>query len=310
VARVESLELSLLLQQLPRVRGQYRENAALHTTNWFGVGGAAEVLYKPADVQDLSDFLAATPADIPITVIGVGSNLIIRDGGIAGVVIRLGRGFVEVGLEGEIVSAGAAALDVHVARYAADYGRAGLAFLSGIPGTIGGACAMNGGAYGREVKDALIEAELVLRDGRVVRMTADELDFSYRKSQFPTGAIFTRAWFETTEEDPAQLNREMEEINRKRAESQPIRERTGGSTFKNPEGHKAWELIDAAGCRGLRVGGAMMSELHCNFMINTGNATAADLEALGEDVIARVKAYSGVTLEWEIKRIGVTLTPE
>ncbi len=296
-----------MLDKLPKVRGNYRPNAELKSTNWFGVGGAAEVLYKPADVQDLADFIRGCPKDIPITVIGVGSNLIVRDGGLDGVVIRLGRGFTAIEVEGDVVSAGAAALDVHVARVAADHGRDGLAFLSGIPGTIGGALAMNGGAYGREVKDALIEAELVLRDGSVARMTADELDFTYRHSVFPKGAVFSRAWFATMAGDAAEIHAQMEEINRKRAETQPIRERTGGSTFKNPEGYKAWQLIDAAGCRGLRVGGAQMSELHCNFMLNTGDATASDLETLGEEVRAKVMAHSGIELQWEIKRIGRAL---
>lgn len=296
---------SALLHRLPQVRGGYRAQADLKATNWFGVGGPAEVLFKPADAQDLADFMRGCPKDVPVTVIGVGSNLIVRDGGLEGVVIRLGRGFTAIDVEGDVISAGAAALDVHVARVAADHGRAGLAFLSGIPGTIGGALAMNGGAYGREVKDALIEAELCLRDGTLKRMTADALDFTYRHSVFPKGAVFTRAWFATEAGDAGQIHAQMEEINRKRAETQPIRERTGGSTFKNPEGHKAWQLIDAAGCRGLKVGGAQMSELHCNFMINTGHATAAELEALGEEVRARVKAHAGVELVWEIKRIGV-----
>lgn len=293
-----------LLDALPKVRGGYREKAELKSTNWFGVGGPAEILFKPADVQDLADFMCGCPKDVPVTVIGVGSNLIVRDGGLEGVVIRLGRGFTSIEAEGTVISAGAAALDVHVARVAADHGRAGLAFLSGIPGTVGGALAMNGGAYGREVKDVLQEAELVLRDGSIRRMTVDELDYTYRHSVFPQGAVFTRAWFATTQGDAAEIHAQMDEINRKRAETQPIRERTGGSTFKNPEGHKAWQLVDAAGCRGLTVGGAQMSELHCNFMLNTGDATAADLEGLGEEVRRRVKAQSGVQLEWEIKRIG------
>lgn len=289
---------------LPTVRGSYRFDVPLAATNWFGVGGPADVLFKPADTADLAQFLQGLPEDIPVTILGVGSNLIIRDGGLAGVVIKLGRGFTEIRVEHEIVEAGAAALDVHVARVAADHGRDGLAFLSGIPGTIGGALAMNGGAYGREVKDALVEAEMVTRRGDVVRVSAAQLHFTYRHAIFPEGAIFTRAWFATQAGECTTIHAAMVEINRKRAETQPIRERTGGSTFKNPEGHKAWQLIDAAGCRGLSIGGAQMSELHCNFMLNTGNATAADLEALGEEVRARVLAQSGVALEWEIKRIG------
>lgn len=311
MARVEGRELGdtyracdNLIHRLPKVRGGYRAEAELKGTNWFGVGGPADVLFKPVDVHDLADFMRGCPEDIPVTVIGVGSNLIIRDGGLEGVVIRLGRGFTSIDVEGDVVSAGAAALDVHVARVAADHGRSGLAFLSGIPGTIGGALAMNGGAYGREVKDVLIEAELCLRDGTVMRMKGDALHFTYRNSVFPKGAVFTRAWFATEAGDAAEIHAQMEAINRKRAETQPIRERTGGSTFKNPDGHKAWQLIDEAGCRGLRVGGAQMSELHCNFMLNTGEASAADLEALGEEVRSRVKAHAGIELAWEIKRIG------
>lgn len=293
-----------LVQRLPQVRGAYRANADLKKTNWFGVGGAAEVLFKPADVQDLADFMKACPADVPLTVIGVGSNLIVRDGGIKGVVIRLGRGFTDIVVEGDTVIAGAAAMDVHVARVAAEAGRAGLEFLVGIPGTIGGALAMNGGAYGRETQDVLIEAELVLRSGDVVRMTPEALRYSYRHSVFPDGAVFTRGWFRTHTDAPEAVLARMEEISRKREATQPIRERTGGSTFKNPDGHKAWQLIDAAGCRGLQVGGAQMSELHCNFMINTGEATAADLEALGEEVRRRVREQAAVELQWEIKRLG------
>jgi UDP-N-acetylmuramate dehydrogenase len=293
-----------LLEHLPPVRGTYRPNAELKATNWFRVGGPAEMLFKPADTQDLADFLRGCPHDIPITVIGVGSNLIVRDAGIAGVVIRLGRGFTEILVEGDVIVAGAAAMDVHVAQVAAEAGRAGLAFLSGIPGTIGGALAMNGGAYGREMKEVLIEAELVLRDGTVVRRTAEELHYRYRACELPEGAIFTRAWLRTGAGERTEILAEIARINEARAATQPIRSRTGGSTFKNPEGAKAWELIDAAGCRGLQVGGAQMSELHCNFMINTGDATASDLEALGEEVRKRVKSHSEVELQWEIKRIG------
>lgn len=289
---------------LPHVRGSYREQADLSKTNWFGVGGPAEVLFKPADVQDLADFMKGCPAEMPITVIGVGSNLIVRDGGLKGVVIRLGRGFTDISVQGNIVVAGAAAMDVHVARVAAESGRGGLEFLSGIPGTIGGALAMNGGAYGTEMKDVLMEAELCLRDGSIARMGPEELQYTYRHSVFPEGAIFTRAWLSTQGGDEGVLKK-MEEITKAREATQPIRERTGGSTFKNPEGQKAWKLVDEAGCRGLTIGGAQMSELHCNFMINTGTATARDLETLGEEVRARVKAHSGVELEWEIKRLGI-----
>jgi UDP-N-acetylmuramate dehydrogenase len=296
-----------LRQQLPQVRGQYRFDAPLSKTNWFGVGGSADVLFKPEDTADLAHFIKNKPVDLPVTVIGVGSNLIVRDGGIRGVVIRLGRFFNEATLEGEVMIAGTAMLDVNLAKVAASHGRAGLEFMSGIPGTVGGALAMNAGAYGREVKDVLIKAEAVTREGEVIELGLEDMAFSYRHYGGPQGLIFTRAWFATTVDAPAAIEARIAEIQAKRETTQPIRERTGGSTFANPEGHKAWQLIDAAGCRGLTIGGAQMSELHCNFMINTGNATAANLEALGEEVRARVLAHSGVELKWEIKRIGETL---
>lgn len=291
-----------MLSELPKVRGSYRENAPLSKTNWFGVGGNAEILFKPEDTADLAHFLKQNT--LPVTVIGVGSNLIVRDGGIKGAVIRLGRAFNEIKLQGYVVEAGAAVLDLNLARATAHQGRAGLEFFSGIPGTIGGALAMNAGAYGRETKDVLLKAEAVTPEGEVIMLGVEDMRYSYRKYNGPKALIFTRAWFATTSQDAATVEKRIAEIQAKREATQPIRERTGGSTFKNPEGRKAWEMIDAAGCRGLRVGGAQMSELHCNFMINTGGAIAADLEALGEEVIRRVKAHSGVTLEWEIKRIG------
>lgn len=247
---------------------------------------------------------------IPITVIGVGSNLIVRDGGLDGVVIRLGRFFNEAKIDldaaadGSVIAAGAAMLDLNLARLAAGWGRAGLEFMSGIPGTVGGALAMNAGAYGREVKDMLVKAEAVTPAGEIIMLTNADMNYSYRHYGGPAGLIFTRAWFATTADAPEAIEARIAEIQAKREGTQPIRERTGGSTFANPEGHKAWELIDKAGCRGLTIGGAQMSELHCNFMINTGNATAADLEALGEEVRRRVLATSGVELRWEIKRIG------
>jgi UDP-N-acetylmuramate dehydrogenase len=289
---------------LPEVRGQYRFNAPLSKTNWFGVGGAAEVLFKPEDTQDLAHFIKNKPPAIPVTVIGVGSNLIVRDGGLDGVVIRLGRFFNEATLEGDVIVAGAAMLDLNLARLSASMGRAGLEFMSGIPGTVGGALAMNAGAYGREVKDMLIKAEAVTTEGEIITLSLADMKYSYRHYGGQSGLIFTRAWLATTTDDPHAIEARIAEIQAKRETTQPIRERTGGSTFANPEGHKAWELIDKAGCRGLRIGGAQMSELHCNFMINTGNATAADLEALGEEVRRRVKESSGVELRWEIKRIG------
>ncbi|MDX2095674.1 MAG: UDP-N-acetylmuramate dehydrogenase [Alphaproteobacteria bacterium] len=315
--------MTTLQQQLPKVRGAYRFDAPLAKTNWFGVGGAAEVVFRPEDAADLAHFMreiakinASSPSSppqgarmepIPVTVIGVGSNLIVRDGGIRGVVIRLGRFFNTVTLDGDTVVAGAAMLDLNLAQAAAGMGRAGLEFMSGIPGTLGGALAMNAGAYGREVKDVLIKAEAVTHAGEVVELSLADMRYGYRHYGGPEGLIFTRGWFATTRDDPAAIHARIAEIQEKRAATQPIRERTGGSTFRNPEGHKAWELIDAAGCRGLTVGGAQMSPLHCNFMINTGGATAADLEALGEEVRARVKAHSGVELHWEIKRLGEAL---
>lgn len=289
---------------LPDVRGAYRFEAPLAKTNWFGVGGPAQVLFKPEDTADLAHFLKHKPAGLPVTVIGVGSNLIVRDGGIRGVVIRLGRGFNHVAFEGEQVVAGAAMMDVHLAQVAAEHGRAGLEFLSGVPGTVGGALAMNAGAYGSETKDVLVKAEAVTPSGEVITLDVAAMNYAYRKYNGPEGLIFTRAWFATTADAPEAILARIKEIQTKRETTQPIRERTGGSTFKNPEGLKAWELVDRAGGRGLTIGGAQMSELHCNFMLNTGTATAADLEALGEEIRARVKASVGVELQWEIKRIG------
>lgn len=298
------------MSHLPTVRGQYRFDASLAKTNWFGVGGPAEVLFKPEDTADLACFIKHKPRDMPVTIIGVGSNLIVRDGGLDGVVIRLGRFFnearidVEAAADRSVIVAGAAMLDLNLARLAASWGRAGLEFMSGIPGTVGGALAMNAGAYGREVKDVLVRAEAVTAAGEIITLSLEDMKYRYRHYGGPEGLIFTRAWFATTADDPQAIEARIAEIQAKREATQPIRERTGGSTFANPEGHKAWELIDKAGCRGLKIGGAQMSELHCNFMINTGNATAADLEQLGEEVRRRVKESSGVELRWEIKRIG------
>ncbi len=289
---------------LPQVRGGYRFEASLAKTNWFGVGGPAEVLFKPEDADDLAHFIKHKPADLPVTVIGVGSNLIVRDGGIRGVVIRLGRGFNHAMQEGETIVAGAALMDLNLAQIAANHGRAGLEFFAGIPGTVGGALAMNAGAYGREVKDVLLHAEAVTPQGEIIFVQAADMHYAYRQYNGPAGLIFTRAWFATTKDEPEAIQARIKEIQEKREATQPIRERTGGSTFKNPEEHKAWEVVDKAGCRGLRLGGAQMSELHCNFMLNTGDATAADLEALGEEVRRRAKETVGVELQWEIKRIG------
>jgi UDP-N-acetylmuramate dehydrogenase len=294
-----------LIDRLPAVRGRLTANAPLNGITWFRVGGPAEVMFRPADRDDLLDFLQAKPADVPVTVLGVASNVLIRDGGLPGVTLRLGRGFAEVTAEGSDILCGASVLDVNVARAAKQAGIAGLEFLSGVPGTIGGAVRMNAGAYGKETKDVLVWAEAADAAGKVHRLTNAELKFEYRRSALPEDWICLGARLAGAPGDPAEIAARMQEIQSQRADSQPIRSRTGGSTFKNPPGEKAWQLIDAAGCRGLTVGGAMVSEKHCNFLINTGEATAADLENLGEEVRRRVKATSGVELEWEIKRLGL-----
>jgi UDP-N-acetylmuramate dehydrogenase len=288
-----------------------RKDADLSKTNWFRVGGVADYLFKPENSEDLAAFFKAVPHDVPITVLGVGSNLIVRDGGIEGVVIKLGRWFADMqvvddGLNGTSAKlvVGAGCLDINVALFACDHGFAGLEFLSGIPGTMGGAVFMNAGAYGSDISQVLIDCEVVLRSGEIRYFTNQEMGFTYRHSQLPEGAIVTRAVLQATPDEHQAIAQRMQEISSKREETQPIRSRTGGSTFKNPNGYKAWELIDKAGCRGMKLGGAQVSELHCNFLINTGEATAADLESLGEQVIAVVKEKTGVTLEWEIRRIG------
>ncbi len=296
--------------KLPEVRGRLTYDAPLGRQTWLGVGGAAEVLFKPADKQDLIEFVKNCPPDVPVTVLGVASNLIIRDGGIPGVTIRLGRDGAEIKTEGTTVMAGAAALDMNVALAAARASIAGLEYLSGIPGTIGGALRMNAGAYGRETKDVLMSAEVLFRDGTVRTMTAKEMHMTYRHNALPDNVIFLGCTLQGESGDPDVIAGKINEIKIKRAESQPIRAKTGGSTFANPEGHKAWQLIDAAGCRGLKVGAAQMSEMHANFMINTGGATAADLERLGEKVREKVYAHSGVMLRWEIKRVGVPLAQD
>jgi UDP-N-acetylmuramate dehydrogenase len=294
-----------LLERLPPVRGRLTAGASLTGVTWFRVGGPAEVLFKPADVEDLAEFLAAKPADVPVTVIGVGSNLLVRDGGVPGIVIRLGRAFAAVACDGHRVSAGAAALDIHVAAAAAEAGIGGLEFLSGVPGTIGGALRMNAGAYGAEMKDVTCHARALDSKGGLHRLGLAELGFGYRHSGAPAGWIFVDAELEGRPDNLAAISGRMAEIRAKREESQPLRTRTGGSTFANPPGRKAWQLIDEAGCRGLTLGGAQVSEKHCNFLINTGSATAADLEDLGEEVRRRVRDTSGIELTWEIRRIGV-----
>ncbi|MFQ5774241.1 MAG: UDP-N-acetylmuramate dehydrogenase [Kiloniellaceae bacterium] len=294
-----------LIERLPPVRGRYRANAPLAPITWFRVGGPAEVMFRPADRRDLLELLRARPADVPVTVIGVGSNLLVRDGGVPGVVVRLGRGFADIAIEGREVACGAAALDVNVATAARLAAVGGLEFLCGVPGTIGGALRMNAGAYGKEIKDVLVEAEAADPAGAVHVLAPEGLGFAYRDASLPGDWIFLGARLRGHPDDPETIAKRMAEIQAARAGSQPIRTRTGGSTFKNPPGHKAWELIDRAGCRGLKRGGAMVSEQHCNFLINTGTATAADLETLGEEVRARVFEASGIRLEWEIRRIGV-----
>lgn len=302
---VASVKSSSLIERLPAVRGELVENAPMAPLTWFRVGGPAEVLFRPVDFDDLAAFLAGTPEDVPVTVVGVGSNLLVRDGGIPGVVIRLGKAFMQVeALEGHRIRAGAAALDVAVARAAQEAGIAGLEFYRGIPGSIGGALRMNGGAYERETKDVVIEVVAYDRRGKRHVLSNAELHYTYRHCGAPGDLIFVEALFQGRAGDKAEILARMDEITSRREETQPIRTRTGGSTFKNPPGQKSWQLIDAAGGRGLRRGAAQVSELHCNFLINTGQATAADLEDLGEEVRARVKSQSGVTLEWEIKRIG------
>ncbi|MGE0230158.1 MAG: UDP-N-acetylmuramate dehydrogenase [Flavobacteriaceae bacterium] len=298
--------------RFPGMRGRLVANFALAPLTWFKVGGPAQALYTPADEDDLAAFLAALDPAIPVTVIGLGSNLLVRSGGVPGVVIRLARGFADIEFGEDCkVTAGAALPDMRVARAAAEASVAGLSFLRGIPGSIGGALRMNGGAYGGETKDALIEARAVSRDGRVHVLTPDEMGMTYRHNAAPEDLIFTRATFQGRPGSREEILAEMDSITERREASQPIRSRTGGSTFKNPDPpgtpdqRKAWKLIDEAGCRGLKIGGAQMSEQHCNFMINTGDATADDLEALGEEVRRRVKEKSGVDLHWEIKRIGV-----
>jgi UDP-N-acetylmuramate dehydrogenase len=294
-----------LQTRLPNLRGRLVANQPLGEFTWFRVGGPAQALFMPEDENDLAYFLRNLPPDVPVTVIGAGSNLIARDGGVAGVTIRLGRGFNAVTVEPDSrIRAGTAILDVMVAREAQKESIAGLAFLSGIPGTIGGALRMNAGAYGGETKDILIEARGVDRAGNLHRFGNAAMGFSYRHCGVPDDVIFTSALFQGRAGDPEQIAAEMAAIREKREASQP-RNRTGGSTFKNPPGQSAWKLVDDAGCRGLAVGGAQVSELHSNFLINLGNATASDIETLGETVRARVKAHCGVELEWEIKRIGV-----
>jgi UDP-N-acetylmuramate dehydrogenase len=299
--------MTRLIDGLPAVRGSLTPDAPLKDLVWFRAGGPAEILFRPADADDLAAFLAARPASLRVSVIGVGSNLLVRDGGIPGVVVRLSSAFGKIETDGLRVRVGAAALDGAVARAAADAGIAGLEFLRGVPGTIGGALKMNAGCYGREVKDIFVEATAIDTKGNEIRLSGADMAFEYRKARGAgDGLIFVGAVLEGTRDEPGAIKARMEELSANREASQPIKSKTGGSTFKNPPGHKAWQLVDEAGCRGLMLGGAQVSEKHTNFLINTGDATAADLENLGEEVRKRVLEKSGVSLEWEIKRVGVT----
>lgn len=293
---------------VPGLQGQVSANASMKPFSWFRTGGPAQLLFEPAGEIDLVEFLRHIPRDWPVMPVGLGSNLLVRDGGVPGVVVKLGKPFAEVEiLDGHRVRAGAGAPDVKVARAAAEAGIAGFTFLRGIPGAIGGALRMNGGAYGGEVKDILVEARAVRRDGHVENFDHAKMAFTYRRSGAPEDAIFTSALFAGTPGEPAELLAAMDEITRQRSATQPVNTRTGGSTFKNPEGHSAWKLVDAAGCRGLRIGGAQVSELHTNFLIASPEATSADIERLGDEVRRRVLENSGVELHWEIKRVGLPL---
>lgn len=291
---------------LPDLRGRLTPNAMMADITWFRVGGPAQVLFSPADEDDLAYFLKGIPHDLPVFVVGLGSNLLVRDGGVPGVVIRLGRGFGEIkALDGHRLRAGAVVPDVKVARAAADAGISGLAFYRGIPGSIGGALRMNAGAHGRETKDVLVEARAVDRQGNIHVLTLADMGFTYRHAGVPESWIFTQATFQGEPGEIADILKAMDEVAEYREANQPIKERTGGSTFKNPPGNSAWKLVDAAGCRGFRVGGAKVSDMHCNFLINDQGASGEDVERLGETVRARVKATSGLTLEWEIIRLGI-----
>lgn len=291
---------------LPQVRGKLTANAPLAPLVWFKTGGAAHWLFEPADADDLAAFLGELDPAVPVMALGLGSNLIVRDGGWPGVVVRLGKALAKVAQTGDtILSCGGGASGILVSSTARDAGIAGLEFLRSIPGTVGGFVRMNGGAYGRETCDILVDCDVVLRSGERRTLDVADLHYSYRHSELPEGAIVIAARFKGQAGDPAAIQAEMDRIAESREASQPLRSKTGGSTFKNPDGHKAWQLVDAAGCRGLTVGGAQVSEKHTNFLINTGNATSADIEALGEEVRRRVKSNSGVELQWEIQRVGL-----
>lgn len=296
--------MSNLIAKLPKIRGGYRENVDLSKINWFGVGGKAEVVFRPEDANDLAEFLKNISPEIKITVLGVGSNILVRDGGLDGVVIRLGRGFTENSCDNDEITAGAACLGLNVAKFAASHSIGGLEFLSGIPGTIGGALFMNAGAYGSDTSTILKHAEAVDESGNIHILKPEDIGYVYRGNSLPTRFIFTKATFKSEFADKQVILDRIEEINNKRVASQPIKSRTSGSTFKNPPDHSAWKLIDEAGCRGLKMGGAEVSQMHCNFFINHDGATAKDIEDLGLEVIRRVKETSGVELKWEVQIIG------
>ena len=291
---------------LPPVRGSLKADAPLAPLVWFKAGGAAQWLFEPQDADDLSAFLRGLDPAVPVMALGLGSNLIVRDGGVPGVVVRLGKPFAKVERrDATTLICGGGASGILVSSTARDAGIAGLEFLRSIPGTVGGFVRMNGGAYGRETCDILVEAQVVLRSGEQVTLSNADLGYTYRHSALPEGAVVVSATFRGHPGEPAAIQHEMDRIAAAREESQPLRSKTGGSTFKNPEGHKAWQLVDEAGCRGLTIGGAQVSEKHANFLLNTGDATSADIEALGEEVRRRVKEKSGIELEWEIQRVGV-----
>ena len=292
--------------EMPKVRGRLTADAPLAPLVWFKSGGKAEWLFEPADAEDLEQFLGELDPHVPVMALGLGSNLIVRDGGVRGVVVRLGKPFAKIEqLDETTIRCGGGASGILVSSTARDHGIAGLEFLRGIPGTVGGFVRMNGGAYGREVSDILVSARLVLRSGEVVEWPREKLGYTYRHSEVPQGAVVVEATFSGEPGEPDAIGAEMDAIARAREESQPLRSRTGGSTFKNPPGHKAWALIDAAGCRGLTMGDAQVSEKHCNFLLNLGSATSAEIEALGEEVRRRVEEKSHIVLEWEIQRVGV-----
>jgi UDP-N-acetylmuramate dehydrogenase len=301
----KTLTPALSREREREIRGKLTPNAPLAPLVWFKSGGSAQYLFEPADEEDLVSFLRDLDPQVPVMALGLGSNLIVRDGGVPGVVVRLGKAFAKIQqLDETTLRCGGGASGILVSSTARDHGIAGLEFLRGIPGTVGGFVRMNGGAYGREVSDILVSARLVLRSGEVVEWPLEKLGYTYRHSEIPQGSVVVSAKFQGVPGKPEAIATEMDVIARAREESQPLRSRTGGSTFKNPEGHKAWVLVDAAGCRGLTMGGAQVSEKHCNFLLNLGSATSADIEALGEEVSRRVLANSGITLEWEIQRVG------